>query len=162
MKLSFLSLWLLLLLVFSLSAYSQTYTYYIVRHAEKAQTGSDPPLSRQGQRRAQALKELLKNKKIGFIFSTNTIRTLSTAKPLSEAIHVPVQIYAQANSAFIRKVKGLHKNTLIVGHSNTIDDIANALSNALSVSGDIPDSEYNNLFIVKYIGKKIEFEAKKY
>ena len=65
---------------------SCTRTYYIVRHAEKvvvngnsSMMSNDPPLTEAGKERAEALKELLKTKKIGYIFSTNTIRTRSTA-----------------------------------------------------------------------------------
>lgn len=155
----------LLLFVSFISLTASCQTYYIVRHAEKASTSpgnTNPPLSAAGEKRAQALKELLKNENIGFIFSTNTVRTQSTAKPLSKAINVPVQTYLSADTAFVRQLKGLRKNTLIVGHSNTIDDIANALSNAIKVKSDIPDSVYNNLFVVKYSGSKIKFEARKY
>lgn len=158
-------IFLFLLLFISLTASSQT--YYIVRHAEKAQPlpagpSDDPPLSRKGEQRAQHLKELLENKNIKYIFSTNYIRTLSTAKPLSQAIHVAVKTYVNVDSAFIKKIKALKKNVLIVGHSNTIDNIANALTNVISVRGDIADSVYDNLFVVQYIGRKIKFEAKKY
>ena len=51
-------------------------TFYIVRHAEKATAApnmsSDVPLSDAGEKRATALKELLKNKDVRFIFSTQT------------------------------------------------------------------------------------------
>ena len=60
------------------------HTYYVVRHAEKAtqeaNMSSDVPLSEAGQQRAVALKEALDNKKIAYVFSTNTIRTTTTAK----------------------------------------------------------------------------------
>ena len=159
---------LVLLSGVTLTSFSQT--YYIVRHAEKAQpsagavmaTPDDPPLSNAGQQRAETLKDLLKSKAVGYIFTTNTLRTRSTAKPLSTAIKVKPVIYDAADQAFINKLKKIKKNALIVGHSNTIDDIANGLSSAIKVNGDIPDSQYDNLYIVKRKGKKVEFEARKY
>lgn len=160
-----------LIILITLVITSCTHTYYIVRHAEKAQANSgvamsspnDPPLTEAGKQRAEKLKDLLKNKKIRYIFSTNFNRTLSTAKPLSDAIGVTTTIYdARKDSALIAQLKTLKKNTLIVGHSNTIDDIVNRLCNEKKVPGDIEDAVYDNLFVVKYKGKKIYFEARKY
>ena len=63
---------------------------------------------------------------------------------------------------FIAKLKALKKNTLIVGHSNTVDEVVNGLTGTNSVPGDLQDSEYNNLFVIKVKGKKVSFERKKY
>ncbi len=143
-------------------------TYYIVRHAEKATStpgmSSDVPLSEAGEQRAKKLNELLKDQNIGHIFSTQTIRTTSTAKPLSEAMNVPIQIYnpRDTTNAFISQLKAMNKkNVLVVGHSNTVDDIVNKLMGKQILS-DLPDSAYNNLFIVKRVGKKYRFSRKVY
>ena len=53
-------------------------------------------------------------------------------------------------------------NVLIVGHSNTVDDIANKMSGQTVVSGDLKDNEYDNLFIIKRKGKGFVFKAEKY
>ncbi len=159
---------LVLLIVISITVNCQT--YYIIRHAEKAQAGSgivmatpdNPPLSNRGAERAILMKDLLKDKHIRYIFSTNTIRAISTAKPLSGAIKVKIKIYDKPDKAFINMLKALHNNTLIVGHSNTVDDIVNALCNAENVHGDLPDSQYDNLYVVKIVGKKVSFQAMKY
>lgn len=109
-------------------------TYYIVRHAEKATASpnmsSDVPLTDAGKARANKLRDLLKDKNIGFIFSTQTIRTTSTAKPLSELIGVPISIYnpRDTSAAFINQLKTIEKkNVLVVGHSNTVDDIVTSV-----------------------------------
>ena len=71
-------------------------------------------------------KEILKTKKIGYIFSTNTIRTRSTAEPVRAYFNLATEAYPPVpDSAFIARLKSLKKNTLIVGHSNTVDDIVN-------------------------------------
>lgn len=148
---------------------SCSHTYYVVRHAEKSVPGdglvmntpNDPPLSKMGEQRALALKELLHDKNIRHIYSTNTIRTRSTAQPLSEFTGIAIETYGpRPDSAFIQHLKHLKKNTLIVGHSNTIDDIANALSGSIKVDGDLPETVYDQLFIIHYKngGKKIVFE----
>ena len=79
------------ILVLSVVLFSCGNTYYIVRHAEKAtgidpstmKTSTDPPLSIEGQERALKLKEMLSGKNVRHIFSTNTTRTISTAKPFA-------------------------------------------------------------------------------
>ncbi|XVJ65661.1 MAG: histidine phosphatase family protein [Lacibacter sp.] len=143
-------------------------TIYIVRHAEKATQGpnmtSDVPLSERGTQRAEKLKDELLQKNIGFIFSTQTIRTSTTAKPLSDAIGVPVQFYNHRDTLdkFIARVKeNGKKNVLIVGHSNTVDDLVNKLMNQQLLS-DLPDTAYNNLFMVTLKGKKYKFTRKTY
>lgn len=151
-----------------------SHTYYVVRHAEKAtpspgltmSTPNDPPLSAAGEQRAQALLNILKDKKVRVIFSTNTIRTRSTAEPLSRQTGVSIQTYGpRPDSAFIQQLKGVRTNVLVVGHSNTVDEIVNGLCNETKVAGDLADSEYDNLFVVKYkrfLGKKIIYERKKF
>jgi phosphohistidine phosphatase SixA len=149
------------------------HTYYIVRHAEKAvpssgitmSTPDDPPLSDVGVKRADALREALKNRQVKNIFSTNTKRTRSTAEPLSTYAGLTIQTYGpRPDSLFIHKLKGLKDNTLIVGHSNTVDEIVNGLTNNNTLS-DLADSEYDNLFAVRYkrfFGTKIKYERTKY
>jgi phosphohistidine phosphatase SixA len=148
----------LVLFVFS----SCSHSYFIVRHAEKetaASNGStDVPLTATGQQRALALKEILKGKKIGYVFSTNTIRTKSTAQPTADYFHITPEIYGpRPDSAFITLLKTKKKNTLIVCHSNTIDDVVNMLCGSTKVPGDLPETEFSKLFIVKMKGKKLVF-----
>jgi 2,3-bisphosphoglycerate-dependent phosphoglycerate mutase len=138
-------------------------TYYVVRHAEKAPATtmtSDVPLSGAGQQRAQALKELLQKEHIQHIFSTNYIRTKSTVQPLADALKLPVEIYDPKDAAFLSKLKTLRGTVLIVGHSNTVDDLVNGLSGQKEIEGDLPDSEYGDLFVVKKKGNRIVVERK--
>lgn len=143
-------------------------TIYIVRHAEKATSNanmsSDVPLSTEGEQRAQNLKGLLIDKNVQTIFSTPYIRTKSTAKPLSDATQVAVQLYSPKDTVdqFIARVKNIQKgNVLIVGHSNSVDDLVNKLMGQQLLT-DLAETEYNNLFIVKRKGKKYSFEREKY
>ncbi len=138
--------------------------YYIVRHAEKAAANanmsSDVPLSAEGEQRAQNLKTLLQNNTFTAIFSTPYIRTKSTVQPLSDAKGIPVQLYSPRDSAdqFINRVKAIRKgDVLIVGHSNTVDDLVNKMMGQ-SLLTDLPETEYNNLFLIKRKGKKYTFE----
>lgn len=143
-------------------------TYYIVRHSEKANAtanmSSDVPLSAEGEQRAQNLKTLLQDKTFAAIFSTQYIRTQSTAKPLSEVEGVTIQLYSPRDSVdkFIDRVKAIKKgDVLLVGHSNTVDDLVNKIMGQ-SLLTDLAETEYDNLFIIKRKGKKYSFERRKY
>jgi phosphohistidine phosphatase SixA len=156
----------LFFLSISLTSYSQT--YYIVRHAEKAtndsasMTSTDPPLTAEGKKRATDLKKFLNKKGITAIYSTNTIRTRSTAEPLSKAKHLNVQLYGpRPDAAFITQLKQLKGNTLIVGHSNTVDDIVNDLCGK-QLLNDLPDAAYDNIFIVTNNNGSYEFRQEKF
>jgi phosphohistidine phosphatase SixA len=143
------------------------HTYYIVRHAEKAAPGpnmtSDVPLSSEGEQRALELKDVLKNKRIVYIFSTNTIRTRSTAQPTADYFGLKTEIYGpKPDSVFIALLKARTKNTLIVGHSNTVDDVVNMLCKRKEVNGDLPETEYDNLFTVRKRGSRYIFRALTY
>ncbi|MEI9945256.1 MAG: histidine phosphatase family protein [Chitinophagaceae bacterium] len=142
---------------------SCSHTYYVVRHAERADVAgnNDPQISDKGKERAIAVKEIVAKKKIAYIYSTNTNRTKSTAQPTADYFKLPVTTYGpRPDSAFIASVKALKKNVLIVGHSNTVDDVVNMLYGEKKVPADLSESEYNKLYIIKIKGKKMQFEEK--
>jgi len=164
---------LLPLLVFLFCSCTQT--IYVVRHAEKAtgidpqtmQTVKDPPLSLEGNERALALKQLLSGKNVKHIYSTNTLRTVSTARPLKELfLKVPLQLYStkpDSMNAFIAQLKTIKKgNVLVVGHSNTIDDIANKLCGQTVVPGDLQDFEYDHIYVIRRKGSRYIFRDERY
>jgi broad specificity phosphatase PhoE len=161
-----------MLVFMSIGVASCSHKYYIVRHAEKElvtdsanMMSNDPSLSEAGKVRALALRDQLKNRHVKYIYSTNTKRTISTVTPLSQASGVKIQLYNTKDSLteFIRQLQAVKKgNVLIVGHSNTVDDIVNQLCNAIRVPGDLSDSQYDNIFIVTCKGNKISFERSKY
>lgn len=164
-----------ILIFLSFSLFSCGNTFYIVRHAEKApveagasqQMTADPPLSEAGNVRAIDLREVLSTKDIRHIFSTNFKRTISTAQPLNELEgRTHIEIYSSRRDsmdAFIEKLKSIKKgNVLVVGHSNTIDDLANKLCGKSVVAGDLDERIYDNLFIIKRMGNRFSFLLKKY
>ncbi len=148
-------------------------TFFIVRHAEKEipaatasmSTSGDPQLSAEGKIRAIELRETLKDKNIRTIFSTNTIRTISTAKPLCNLRGINIELYNHRDTLmqFIDRLNKIKKgNVLIVGHSNTVDDIVNKLCGVEKISKDLLETQYDNLYVVKKKGNKFSFENKKY
>ena len=142
----------------------KTTTYYVVRHTEKETTitmTSDVALSAAGERRAILLKDELKNAGIKYIFSTNYKRTLSTAEPLRQLNGIQIQLYDTKDTLdkFINRLKNINNgNVLIVGHSNTVDDIVNRLTGRKDISGDLPDSAFGDLFVVRKSGNKYTFK----
>jgi len=158
---------ILLALLVSLVGVSCNYhSYYIVRHAEKEPAGpnmmsGDVPLTAEGKERAQKVGALMQGKKLAAVYSTNTIRTKSTAQPSADYFHLPVKTYGpKPDSAFIAELKKYKANVLVVGHSNTVDDIVNGLMGENKLK-DLDESEYNRLFIVRMRGKKVFFEERK-
>ncbi len=164
---------ILLIVLFSLSACGNT--IYIVRHAEKEPVpagssqmmASNPPLSEAGKERSFALRDRLRHERIRYIFSTNTTRTVSTAQPLNELLETTrIELYSSKKDSadfFINQLKSIKKgNVLVVGHSNTIDDIANKLCGETVVPGDLDEKEYSNLFVVKRKGGRYVFKRKRY
>ena len=102
-------------------------TYYVSRHMQK-ESGDDPALTAEGAANAQRLADMLADKGISAIFSTDTRRTRSTAEPLSRLTGVPIQIYdPRDNQALAARAQAVTGSVLIIGHSNTVPGIVAAL-----------------------------------
>ena len=122
---------------------------------------SDVPLTEQGTQRAAALAQLLKNKKLVQVWATPFIRTQATAKPAATMHNLPVRTYAASNTAVLDSVRNVKNGAvLIVGHSNTVDDLVNGLLNKKQLQ-DLPDEQYGDLFIVQKRGNKLSFSQLK-
>lgn len=128
----------------------KTTTYYIVRHAEKEAATSmvtDVPLTAAGRQRAMALKDSL-DRKVSHLFSTDFLRTRSTAEPLVVAGSRNLELYNPRDTSFITRLKTMKsKGILVVGHSNTVDEIVNGLLGRKELN-DLPETQYGDLFIV--------------
>jgi broad specificity phosphatase PhoE len=118
----------------------------LVRHAEKADASPDTRLSEAGNRRAQALAAKLRDAGITSIWTTELKRTQETAKPLADALGLTPHVHTAKDTpglvAELRKEKG---RVLVVGHSNTLPDIAQALGGRISPLGE---DEYDALFVL--------------
>ncbi len=123
---------------------------------------SDPPLTAEGGRQAEDLKHFLQGKSIKSIYSTNYARTIATAEPTRKLFGVNLKIYdPRKNDELVNELKRLSDgNVLVVGHSNTVDDVVNGLMSNATMK-DLDDSEYGNVFIVKKKGNSYSFERMK-
>ncbi|HYX28861.1 MAG TPA: phosphoglycerate mutase family protein [Pyrinomonadaceae bacterium] len=126
-------------------------TVILVRHAEKIidPNNSDVDLSDAGYARAQEIARMFGDVGINAIYATQYKRTQETVKPLSDKIGVPVTIVNSKNTSdLIAQLRAQHsgQTIFIAGHNNTVPEII------LAVGGPqypiIPESEYDNLFIV--------------
>lgn len=157
--------WLLILvLATSVTSCAPTTHIYIVRHAEKATNDpKDPELTSDGVLRANVLALKLRSLNIKKIYATNFKRTTATAKPLSDAIHIPVENYHRDTSGLMmRHLVISNLNALVVGHSNTVLPLLDSL-NISHAKKDIGDNEYDNLFIINIKkGQVIGLQEQKY
>jgi len=126
-------------------------TVILVRHAEKniEPNNPDPDLSPAGQARAAELARVLGSTPINAIYVTNFKRTQQTVKPLADKLGlVPSVIDAKLTTDLVNRIVTANRGqtVLVSGHSNTVPGIVNALGGGSSP--DIPDNEYDNMFVV--------------
>jgi len=143
-------LFLVSIFLYSCGTKSKPKTIYIVRHAEKQLTQDrDPELAQVGMFRSIKLSQILADKDIKHIYSTNYKRTRHTAQPTSDDTQLPIQIYDPAKQEeFAELLKGLEGNILVVGHSNTAPRLVNILLGEEGKYPDLEDVDYENIYIV--------------
>lgn len=132
-----------------------TTTVIFVRHAEKAAVPADDPgLSAAGQRRAEELARQLVDADvvagIDAVYSTPYRRTVDTAKPVADALNLPVLSYDASDTeaimeSIVREYKG--KIVLVVGHSNTVPEMIGNMGASKNVP-PIAEDEYDNIYVV--------------
>ena len=122
-------------------------TIYLVRHGERITTGRDPVLLPTGEARAQILAELMANKKINEVLTTDSNRTRQTAQPTASRYNLPLTIYGKDTiPGFVAGLKNKWgKNILIVSHSETIPLIVQEFGHTLQG----PITGFNRLIIIK-------------
>nr|WP_321359198.1 phosphoglycerate mutase family protein [uncultured Hyphomonas sp.] len=136
-------------------------TIYLVRHAEK-QAGDNPDLTVVGRARADILSRELQDAGLTEIWSTDTTRTVETAKPTSNSTGLPIQIYdADQQAAFANRLKATPGNILVVGHSNTIPDLV-ALLGGKPGAPIVEADEYDRLYVVTVTRGRVKSELRRY
>jgi len=121
---------------------------FIVRHAEKVDQSKDPHLSEAGQARARALAALLAQSGAAAVYATEYQRTTETAKPLADLLRVSIQPIPAADTArLVDQLKTRHSQdtVVVVGHSNTVPEIAKAYGVSIP---PIADDDFGNVFVV--------------
>jgi broad specificity phosphatase PhoE len=131
---------------------SDSATYILVRHAEKAHApATDPPLTEAGRQRAQRLAESLKSTSLDAVYSSAYQRTRQTASPVAQAQRLTVIDYAPDDAqAFATRLRTSHPRgtVLVVGHSNTLPPLARALC-ACEVA-DMDEAVYGIRYTIRF------------
>lgn len=140
-------------------------TAWVVRHAEvEEEGGSDPHLSAGGTARAEGLAEELASQPVVAVFSTDYNRTRETAQPTATAnglsldtshdpltTELPEHIIAQHPEDLV----------LVVGHSNTVPTILEALG--MAEPPEIEEDEFGDLWVLTRTAEgEVSVEQRRY
>ena len=103
-------------------------------------------LSVAGQERAKTLARVLEHADITGIYVSDRKRTQQTAQPLADRLKITPTVLSKAEmDSLPEKLKSATGNILIVGHSDTLPELMQALGvPKIAIAND----EYDNLFIV--------------
>jgi broad specificity phosphatase PhoE len=133
---------------------STTTVVVLARHAEKDLSSiQDPPLSAEGERRAERLAQMFGRGKgvgrIDAIYVSDARRTQQTAAPLAERLGKQAVVVPAADTkGLASRVMNEHEggSVLIIGHSNTVPQLIHELGDI-----DVPpiaDDEYDTLYVL--------------
>lgn len=132
-------------------------TYYLIRHAEKDRTdktNQDPNLKQKGLARALEWARVFKDVSFDEIYATPYRRTRQTAEPTAFLQKKKITEYNPSNLDFDEfKAATKGKTVLIVGHSNTTPNFANALIGEERFEA-MKDTDNASLFIITVIDGK--------
>ena len=128
----------------------------VVRHAEKDDDDKhDPSLAGSGEVRAEALAATLAGASLDRVIATQFRRTQQTAAPAAAAAGLAVETrpidagnaatYADDLAADLRTMPA-GSTVLVVGHSNTVPGIVQALSG--QAPEPMPETEYDRYTVV--------------
>lgn len=138
-------------------------TVIVLRHAEITKDGTqDPPLNENGKKQVGDLIKTLENAEVAAVFTTQFKRTFETGKPLGEKFGIPVipieinagnigNYHNQIAEKILKEYAG--KTVVVIGHSNTVPPIVQALSGKTVPPID-DASEFDALFVVTAKGKE--------
>jgi len=131
-------------------------TVVLVRHAEKAATpADDPPLTTMGEARARDLWSAVRDAGVSVVITTQFARTRATGQPTASALGLTPTVVPATSQTHIQDVvseirKHPGKTVLVVGHSNTVPAIVEALG--AKRPSAICDATYDDMFVVTIAG----------
>lgn len=126
-------------------------TVILVRHAEKniEPENPDPDLAPAGLERAKEIARVFGDTGINAIYATQYKRTQQTVKPLADRIGLNLNLLnSNQTDELVSRIQTTHRGQVVfvAGHNNSVPAIVSALSNESYPL--IPESEYDNLYIV--------------
>lgn len=129
-------------------------TFILVRHAEKGDDDArDPSLSPAGRTRVERLVKRLRDTPLVAVYASATRRAQQTAAPVAAGHQLQVTTYDASMPAaqFADMLRTTHRSgsVLVVGHSNTVPAIAQALCHC--EIGPTAESEYGRRITVRVL-----------
>jgi len=130
----------------------QSFAIYLVRHAEK-QSQKPADLTTCGKQRAEDLIKILRSVDIDAVYSSDYLRSISTARPIATQRHLTIEFYeVDKLESFSRKLLQQQKNAVVVGHLNTTPMLTGFLSgNSYDM---IKGADYSRIYQVAVIAGK--------
>jgi phosphohistidine phosphatase SixA len=102
--------------------------YYVMRHLHTPAGKRDPDLTAEGRRQAALLPNWVSEAPPRAVYVSQFKRTQQTAAAVAERFGLTPIVYDPSNTpALIAQVRGGPLPALVVGHSNTVPDIVEAL-----------------------------------
>lgn len=139
-----------LCITFYFCFYTPVTTVLLVRHAEKAATPpNDPPLTTDGQTRAQTLARVVGDAGVRAVYASQFARTQQTVQPAATQRGLTVtQLNASDTDALINDILSNHRGetVLVAGHSDTVPLIIDKLWGGQVAP--INETEFDKLFVV--------------
>ncbi|HET9744049.1 MAG TPA: phosphoglycerate mutase family protein [Terriglobales bacterium] len=146
------------LILFTTAAFAQKQgVIFLVRHAERADTGGDAALlNSTGEKRAQCLAKTLDGAGIQKIYVTDIQRTQQTAAPLAQELHLqPTVIPKKDLSELLRDLRETRtQHVLVVGHADTLPEIVQRLG--VGTIPPSPQQDYDRMIIIPVIHGKLQ------
>lgn len=131
-------------------------TVIVVRHAEKAADDArDPSLSPAGRERALALAGVLQHSPVAAVYATQFRRTAQTGEPVAARAGIAVTqrpldpaTMPTYFADLAREIQSAHvgQTVLVVGHSNTVPALVQALTG--QQVEPLTDADYDRLYVV--------------
>ncbi len=136
-----------------------SFTIYLVRHAEKQQDGSrDPELTEVGVARSEKLAGWFVGKNIEKIWSSDYKRTRNTATPILSKLDIDMVLYDPGNlPELTENLLTQQHNALVIGHSNTTPQLARLLCDC--EIADMDESEHDRLIVISVHDGKAEVKT---
>ena len=130
-----------------LAGIAQAAPVYVMRHLER-DAGKDPSLNATGAKHAEELARWFRRDRPKAIFVTPFKRAQETAAPLARRLRITPVTYDPAKpEAMLAQVKASKGPVLIVGHSNTVPKIVEALGGP--AGPDLADTDYGRVWIIR-------------
>lgn len=123
--------------------------YYVTRHLNTPEGERDPDLTAEGRANADRLAARLAADPPRAIYVSDFKRTRQTAAPLGGRLGLEPKVYDPADTpALVARVKAERTGpVLIVGHSNTVPDIVEALGGTRP--GALHHPDFGDLWIIR-------------